>query len=242
MSTFKRPCPAASASTAFVAANGRICRTINGNSSWQVLTAGLDTTAYYMDIENLQATVTAGTCSSRVIFNVPKARSTGIELEWAAAPSDRFDFSISANYGKSELRSTLTSTDAAGNRQVVAGIESGNRLPTVPELQASATGTYQWPMRNTWLGYVTGTWQYIGSRFTQIGDQAVGFGIVNLNSFGANTIGGELRPLAYGVKMIGQARTVEAWWDNTAACAALPLMAPGQVMVIDANAGTDRTT
>ena len=36
--------------------------------------------AYYMDIENLQATVTAGSCSSRVIFNVPKARSTGIEL------------------------------------------------------------------------------------------------------------------------------------------------------------------
>ena len=148
--------------------------------------------AYYMDIKNLQATVTAGTCSSRVIFNVPKARSTGVELEWAAAPSDRFDFSISANYGKSELRSTLTSTDAGGNRQVVAGIKSGNRLPTVPELQASATATYQWPMMNSWLGYVTGTWQYIGSRFTQIGDQAPGFGIVNLNSFGANTIGGPL--------------------------------------------------
>ncbi|HEX5720943.1 MAG TPA: TonB-dependent receptor [Thermoanaerobaculia bacterium] len=148
--------------------------------------------AYYMDIKNLQATVTAGTCSSRVIFNVPKARSTGVELEWAAAPSDRFDFSISANYGKSELRSTLTSTDAGGNRQIVAGIESGNRLPTVPELQASATATYQWPVMNAWLAYVTGTWQYIGSRFTQIGDQAPGFNIVNLNSFGANTIGGPL--------------------------------------------------
>jgi iron complex outermembrane receptor protein len=148
--------------------------------------------AYYMDIKNLQATVTAGTCSSRVIFNVPKARSTGVELEWAAAPSNRFDFAISANYGKSELRSTLTSTDAAGVRQVVAGIESGNRLPTVPELQASATGTYQWPVMNAWLAYVTGTWQYIGSRFTQIGDQAPGFGLVNLNSFGANTIGGPL--------------------------------------------------
>jgi len=153
--------------------------------------------AYYMDIKNLQATVTAGTCSSRVIFNVPKARSTGVELEWAATPSDRFDFSISANYGKSELRSTLTSTDAGGVRQVVAGIKSGNRLPTVPEFQASATATYQWPMMNSWLGYVTGTYQYIGSRFTQIGDQAPGFGIVNLNSFGANTIGGPLTQGAF---------------------------------------------
>ena len=148
--------------------------------------------AYYMDIDNLQATVTAGTCSSRVIFNVPKARSTGIELEWAAAPTDRFDFTVAANYGQSELRSTLTSTDAAGNVQVVAGIESGNRLPTVPEFQASATATYQWPVRENWLGYATGAYQYIGSRFTQIGDQAVGFGLVNLNSFGANTIGGPL--------------------------------------------------
>ena len=148
--------------------------------------------AYYMDIENLQATVTAGTCSSRVIFNVPKARSTGIELEWAAAPTDSFDFTVSANYGNSELRSTLTSTDAAGNVQVVSGIESGNRLPTVPEFQGAATATYQWALRESWLGYLTGIYQYIGSRFTQIGDQAAGFGIVNLNSFGANTIGGPL--------------------------------------------------
>ncbi len=148
--------------------------------------------AYYMNIRNLQATVTAGSCSSRVIFNVPKARSTGIELEWTAAPNDHFDFSISTNYGKSELLSTLTSTDASGNVQVVSGIKSGNRLPTVPEFQASATATYQWSVRQSWLGSLTGLYQYVGSRFTQIGDQATGFGIVNLNSFGANTIGGPL--------------------------------------------------
>jgi iron complex outermembrane receptor protein len=148
--------------------------------------------AYYMDIENLQATVTAGSCSSRVIFNVPKARSTGLELEWTAAPTDRFDFAIAANYGQSELRSTLTSTDPAGNVTVVAGIESGNRLPTVPEFQGSATATYQWALRGSWLAYLTGIYQYIGSRFTQIGDQDPAFGLVNLNSFGASTIGGPL--------------------------------------------------
>ncbi|MES1240172.1 MAG: TonB-dependent receptor [Acidobacteriota bacterium] len=146
--------------------------------------------AYYMDIKNLQATVTAGTCSSRVIFNVPKARSTGVELEWSAAPTEHFDFSISANYGKSELRSTLTSTDTAGNVNVVSGIKSGNRLPTVPEFQAAANATWQWALGTSWLGYFTGSYQYVGSRFTQIGDQATGFGLVNLNAFGANAIGG----------------------------------------------------
>jgi iron complex outermembrane recepter protein len=86
----------------------------------------------------------------------------------------------------------MTSTDAAGNVQVVAGIESGNRLPTVPEFQGSATATYQWALRGSWLAYLTGIYQYIGSRFTQIGDQDPAFGLVNLNSFGASTIGGPL--------------------------------------------------
>ena len=110
--------------------------------------------AYYMDIEDLQATVTAGSCSSRVIFNVPKARSTGIELELAAAPSDNFDFAISASYGQSELRSTLTSTDPTGNVQVVSGIETGNRLPTVPEVPGRGHGHLSVAAAGeSWLGY-----------------------------------------------------------------------------------------
>lgn len=146
---------------------------------------------FYMDISDLQATVTAGSCSSRVVFNVPKARSQGIELEFQAAPNENFDFAISASYADSELRSTLTSTDSSGNVSVISGIEAGNRLPTVPKFQAVAAATYQWQMGSSRLGYATGTYQYVGSRFTQIGDQAAGFGTVNLLTF-AGTIGGPL--------------------------------------------------
>lgn len=144
------------------------------------------------DISDLQATVTAGSCSSRVVFNVPKARSQGIELEFQAAPSPSFDFALSASYADSEVRSTLTSTDAAGNVSVIAGIKKGARLPTVPKFQAVAAATYQWQMSNDRLGYATGSYQHVGSRFTQIGDQAPGFGVVNIGSFGANTLGGPL--------------------------------------------------
>ena len=136
------------------------------------------------DIEDLQATVTAGSCSSRVVFNVPKARSTGAEIEFELAPNDSFDFAISATKVNSELQSTLT---ASGG--VVAGIESGNRLPTVPEFQMAAAASYHWTW-NTLAGYLTGAYQHVGSRFTQIGDQAAGFGTVNLNSFGTTGIGG----------------------------------------------------
>ncbi len=153
--------------------------------------------AFYMDISDLQATVTAGSCSSRVIFNVPKARSMGLELEFAAAPSENFDFSIAAAFNDSELRSTLTSTSPTGEVTVVSGIEEGNRLPTVPEVQLVASGTYRWRVLDDAFAYVTGTYRHTGSRFTQIGDQAEGFGTVNLLSFAPNTIGGPLTQAAF---------------------------------------------
>ncbi len=146
--------------------------------------------AFYADIKDLQATVTAGSCSSRVIFNVPKARSEGVEVELDIAPTNSFDFALSASHISSELRSTLTSTDAKGNVSVVAGIQSGNRLPTVPELQAAAASTYHFQMSEGMAGYVTGAYQHVGDRFTQIGDQAAGFGTVNLLSFAPHNIGG----------------------------------------------------
>ena len=75
---------------------------------------------FYMDIRNLQATLTAGTCSSRIIFNVPDARSTGVELELAAQPTTFFDFAVSASVADARLQSTITSTDANRGRPAPA--------------------------------------------------------------------------------------------------------------------------
>ena len=146
--------------------------------------------AFYMDIHDLQATVTAGSCSSRVIFNVPKARSQGVEIEFEVAPNRHFDFAISGSFNDSEMRSTLTSTDAAGNVSIVAGIEEGQRLPTVPKAQMAAAATYQWEVKPGALAYLTGTYQHTGSRFTQVGDQDLG--TLSLLTFGGNTIGAPL--------------------------------------------------
>jgi iron complex outermembrane receptor protein len=148
-----------------------------------------------MDIEDLQATVTAGSCSSRVVFNVPKSRTTGAEVEFEMAPTDAFDFAIAASHNNSKIRSTLTSTDEQGNVSVVGGIRSGARMPTVPEFQMTAAATMHFHQSGTWAGYTTGVYQHVGDRYTQIGDQADGFGTVNLLSFeqsGGATIGGPL--------------------------------------------------
>lgn len=163
---------------------GSKSRLFNGRGSFNV-------SAFYVDIKNLQVTVTAGSCSSRLVFNVPKARSVGGELEFALAPTDRFDIAVSAGYNDSELRSTLTSTDSMGNTSVVSGIESGRRLPSVPKFQAALAATYQQPIAPGVQGYLTGTYNHVGSRFTQVGDEDLS-GVLNLNSFGAHTIGGPL--------------------------------------------------
>jgi iron complex outermembrane receptor protein len=146
--------------------------------------------AFYMDIHDLQATVTAGSCSSRVIFNVPKARSQGFELEFEAAPSRHIDFAVSTSFNDSEMRSTLTSTSPTGEVSVVSGIEKGQRLPTVPKFQFAGAATYQWEVKPAVLAYVNSTFQHVGSRFTQVGDQDLG--TLDLLSFGANTIGAPL--------------------------------------------------
>ncbi|MXZ72000.1 MAG: TonB-dependent receptor [Acidobacteria bacterium] len=151
----------------------------------------LNVSGFYMDIRNLQATVTAGSCSSRIIFNVPESRSAGMELEIAAQPTPLFDFAIAASVADGRLQSTLESYDADGNSTgIIAGIEEGKRLPTTPLFQTTAAATWRWLMGNR-VGYVSGTFQHVGSRFTQIGDQAAGFGAVNLLAL-PNTVGGPL--------------------------------------------------
>lgn len=180
-------------------------QTFGGNDSWDdeelwnyelglktVIMDGRGTfnvAAFYQDIDGLQATVTAGSCSSRVVFNVPEAHSTGVELELAVQSTDNFDWAITASYINAELDSTVTTTDADGNVSVIGGIQDGNRLATVPELQGAAAATYTWPAMVDWEGYTTALVQYVGDRYTQLGDQAAGFGTVNLNAYGASGIG-----------------------------------------------------
>jgi iron complex outermembrane receptor protein len=145
--------------------------------------ARVNIAAFHAEIDNLQMPVLAGTCSSRLIYNVSSAHSTGVELELTAQPTDRFDFSISAIYTQSEVDSSVTST-SGGVTSIISGIEKGNRLPSVPELQVSANATYSWPMTEIMDGFITGTYQHVGSRYTQIGDQAVGFDTFTLRTFG----------------------------------------------------------
>jgi outer membrane receptor protein involved in Fe transport len=133
--------------------------------------ATLNAAVFYADIENLQATLDAGSCSSRISFNVPESKTSGVEIEYISQPTDYLTFSISGSAVNAEFKSTVI--DATGS--VLGGLENGNRLASVPEIQLAATATYEFPIA---LGdaYISATVHHAGDRITQPTDQLHGSG------------------------------------------------------------------
>jgi iron complex outermembrane recepter protein len=122
--------------------------------------------AFYTQMKDLQITLDAGSCSSRVVFNVPKAHSSGIELEMTARPTDSLEFSLSGAAVNAEFDSTVRD----GTGAVLGGIREGNRLPSVPKLSVTASFTYNFSLAGR-ESYFTASAQHVGSRFTQPSDQ-----------------------------------------------------------------------
>ena len=134
---------------------------------------GLNAAVFYTDIKDLQVTLDAGTCSSRISFNVPRSHTLGTELELSAYLTDAFLFALAGSYVNAEFDSTVR--DADGN--VLGGVKDGNRLASVPEWQFSTSGTYTLPgILGANESYLSAIWQYVGDRITQPGDQEPGAG------------------------------------------------------------------
>lgn len=128
---------------------------------------------FHSEIRDLQVTLDAGSCSSRIVFNVPKAHTTGVEAEFAVHPVEGLDLSLAGSYVSAEFDSTLARDPSDPNDilTVSTGIREGNRLPTVPKFQMAATANYgqRWGDDKSW--YVNASYQHVGSRYTQPADQ-----------------------------------------------------------------------
>ncbi|WP_339915312.1 TonB-dependent receptor [uncultured Brevundimonas sp.] len=123
--------------------------------------------AFYTDIKDLQTTLDAGSCSSRVVFNVPKAHTKGIEAELSAMLAPGFEIGLSGSLVEAQFDSTVRD----GSGTVIGGIREGNRLPSVPNFQISFNATYTRQIASNMDGYVSASIQHVGSRFTQASDQ-----------------------------------------------------------------------
>ena len=134
----------------------------------------LNAAVFYSDIEDLQATLDAGSCSSRVSFNVPKAHTQGVEFEVGAQPSESLYLSLAGSILESEFDSTVVD----GSGAVIGGLRAGNRLASVPDFQIAASGSYYYPLSlfGGSDGFVTATIHHVGDRITQPSDQESGAG------------------------------------------------------------------
>ncbi|MDB5468355.1 MAG: TonB-dependent receptor [Phenylobacterium sp.] len=123
--------------------------------------------AFYTDIKDLQTTLDAGSCSSRIVFNVPKAHTKGVEAEFTARVAEGLDLAISGSLLQAEFDSTVRD----GTGAVIGGIRKGNRLPSVPKFQISVNATYTRRLTHAIDGFVNASFQHVGSRYTQASDQ-----------------------------------------------------------------------
>lgn len=123
--------------------------------------------AFYTDINNLQVTADAGSCSSRVVFNAD-AHTMGVEFELTARPVEGLALSIAGSVVEAKFDETRLRATGA----VLEGMREGNRLPSVPNFQIAASAFYTFPIgEGEDEAYFGVTAQHVGSRFTQPGDQ-----------------------------------------------------------------------
>ena len=121
---------------------------------------------FHTRMKDLQITLDAGSCSSRVVFNVPKAHSSGVEVEMTWRPNDSWELGLAGSAVNAEFDSTVRD----GTGAVLGGIREGNRLPSVPKLQFTASLTYNFKLAGR-ESHITASYQHVGSRFTQPSDQ-----------------------------------------------------------------------
>ena len=133
--------------------------------------ATFNAAVFFTDIKDLQVIADAGSCSSRIVLNA-QAQSVGAEMELYLRPNENWDLGLAATYADAEI------TEDYLPGQPVAGIRNGNRLPTAPELQASATAAYNFNLTESLNSYVRFTVQHVGTSFTQLADQEGGFGTI----------------------------------------------------------------
>jgi iron complex outermembrane receptor protein len=168
-------------------------------SQWMDRRITFNLAGFYSRITDLQATTTAGTCSSRIVFNVPSARSAGVEAELFARLTPNWDVGVSATVLDAKLTSSVFSILPNGDRVVVGGLADGNRLPTAPKRQAVASVGYTLPtpIQAGADFFANLTVQYVGSSFSQFENEEPGWGQIggtatNPNAAPLDAYGGPL--------------------------------------------------
>jgi outer membrane receptor protein involved in Fe transport len=134
----------------------------------------INSAIYYIKWDDIQQVITlSGDCGVDLTANLGEAESQGAELEILAQVIDNLTISFAASYTDAELQDDIPD----------AGVESGDRLPDVPEWTANITLDYVFPVDNGEFffvanyNYVDDTLEFIG----EAGDDVTGLGVISGN-------------------------------------------------------------
>ena len=132
--------------------------------------------AFHNQIKNLQVTVDAGSCSSRLVFNVPKAHTTGVEAEFSVHPLAGLDLSLAGSIISSKFDSTIADPVLRDPDRHPRWQPSSDRS----EIPVRGNGELRPAVGSNADWNINASVQRVGNRFTQPGDQEPGAGIFDL--------------------------------------------------------------
>lgn len=133
-------------------------RTVNYEIGWRQDLFGkqvsIDLTGFYIDWKDVQVLSVLGAFGFN--SNAGSAVSKGVEWNLTWVPFTGLRLNATGSYQDSRI----TSADAA------IGATNGEFLPYVPNVTNSVNVDYRWKVTDRFKAYVSGTWSYIGDRFT----------------------------------------------------------------------------
>ncbi len=133
-------------------------RTVNYEIGWRQdlfdKSVAIDLTAFYISWKDVQVLSVLGAFGFN--GNAGSAVSKGVEWNLTWVPLNGLKLNATGSYQDSRL-----TADAPG----IGGAE-GDFLPYVPTVSSSVNIDYRWNVTDRFRAYVSGTWSYIGERYT----------------------------------------------------------------------------
>ena len=136
-------------------------------TSWMGNSLYINISGYKIEWEDIQSQVLLPTCGFNFKDNSGDVDIWGTEVEVSAAPTDNLDLNFTASWTDGELVSDPNTLGVSTFGSV------GDRVPNVPEYQASVSFSYQWPEALYGIdAFIRASVQYMSSSYSQFNADA----------------------------------------------------------------------
>jgi iron complex outermembrane recepter protein len=149
--------------------------------------------AYVSEIRDLQVSVRLP-CSSTIIVNVPKARSSGLDAEITATPIENLQFSVGFAYNNSKVKTAVP----------IVNIRVGDQLPASPKYTANASIGYAHPVSEGIDAFFNFNVQAVSGSYSFLLDQRTGVA-PNVFPIRYGRAAGSPQSVAFNTKLAGYA-------------------------------------